>query len=57
MPAKTSCEQEECVKREICDMFLPKLFKAEESVHTDEIELKMPGINAVEIKELPRKIK
>ena len=38
-------------------MFLLKLFKAEESVHTDEIELKMPEINAVEIKELPRKIK
>ena len=57
MLAKTSCEQEECVGKEICDMFLPKLFKAEEGVHTDEIELKMPEINAVEIKELPRKIK
>ena len=33
------------------------MFKAEESVHTDEIELKMPEINAVEIKKLPRKIK
>ena len=38
MPVKTSCEQEECVEKEICDMSLPKLFKAEESVHTDETE-------------------
>ena len=51
------CEQEECVEKEICDMSLPKLFKAEESVHTDEIELKLPEVNALEIKELPRKIK
>ena len=38
-------------------MSLPKLFKAEESVHTDEMELEKPEINAVEIKELPREIK
>ena len=33
-----------------------KIVQREESVHTDEIEFKMPEINAVEIKELPRKI-
>ena len=33
-----------------------KIVQAEESVHTGEIEFKMPEINAVEIKELPRKI-
>ena len=38
-------------------MCLPELFKAEESVHTDEMELEKPEINAVEMKELPRGIK
>ena len=38
-------------------MSLPELFKAEESEHTDEMELEKPEINAVEIKELPREIK
>ena len=38
-------------------MSLPNLFKAKESVHTDEIKLEIPEINAVEIKEIPRKIK
>ena len=40
-----------------CNMSLPELFKAEESVHTDKMELEKPEINAVEIKELPREIK
>ena len=38
-------------------MSLPKLFKAKESVHTDEMELEVPKINEVEVKELPRIIK
>ena len=40
-----------------CNMSLPELFRAEESVHTDEMELDKPEINAVEIKELHREIK
>ena len=57
MHEKTSCEQEECVEMTTCDMSLPNLFIAKESVHTDKIELEIPEINAVEIKELPREIK
>ena len=57
MPEKTSCEQEECVEMKTCDMSLPNLFKAKESVHTDEKELEVPEINEMEIKELPREIK
>ena len=33
------------------------MYRAEESVHKDEIELETPEINAVEISELPREIK
>ena len=57
MPAETSCEQEECVEMKTCDMSLPNLFIAKESVHTNEIELEMPKINELEVKELPRIIK
>ena len=35
MPVKTSCEPEERVEMKTCNMSLPELFKAEESVHTD----------------------
>ena len=38
-------------------MSLPKLFKAKESAHANEIELEMPKINEVEVRELPREIK
>ena len=57
MTVETSCEQEECVEMKTYDVSLPKLFKAKESVHTDEIEIEMPKINEVEVKELPRIIK
>ena len=57
MPVKTSCEQEECAEMKTCNMSLPKLFKAKESVHTDKIELEMPKLNEVEVRELPREIK
>ena len=40
-----------------CNMSLPELSKAKESVHTNEVELEMPKINEVEVKELPREIK
>ena len=54
---ETSCEQEECVEMKTYDMTSPKLFKAKESVYTNEIKLEMPKINEVEIRELPREIK
>ena len=57
MPVETFYEQEECVEMKTCDVSLSKLFKAKESVHTDEIELEMPKINEVEVRELPREIK
>ena len=49
MPVETSCEQEQCVEMKTCNVSLPKLFKSEESVHTNEIELEMPKINEVEV--------
>ena len=57
MPEKTSSEQEECVEMKTCNMSLPNLFKAKESVHAGEKELEVPEINKVEIKELPREMK
>ena len=33
-----------------------KIVKSEESVHTNEIELEVPKVNVVEVKELPRTI-
>ena len=60
IPVRTACEQEEFIEEEIWDSSLPdlpKFFKAEESVLTDEIELEMPKINEVEVRELPREIK
>ena len=56
-PEKPSCGQEECVEMKTCNMSLPNLLKVKEGVHTDEIELEIPEMNAVEIKELPREIK
>ena len=38
-----------------CNKSLPELFKAEESVHTDEMELEKPEINSVEIRNYPEK--
>ena len=57
MPVRIACEQEECIEGEICDRSLPKLTRAEESVHKDEIKLETPEINAVEISKLPREVK
>ena len=57
MPVETSYEQEECAEMKTCDMSLPELLIAKESVHTDEVELEMPKVDEVEIMELPREIK
>ena len=56
MPVRIAYEQEECIEEEICDRSLPKMFRAEESGHIDEIKLKTPEINAVEINEMPREV-
>ena len=55
MPEKTSCEQEESVEMQTCNVSLPNSFKAKESVHAAEKELEVPEINKVEIKELPER--
>ena len=57
MSVETSYEQEKCVEMKTCDMSLPELFKAKESVYANEIELEMPKINEVKIRELPREVK
>ena len=57
MSVETSYEQEEWVEMKACNMSLPELFKAKENVHINEVELEMPKINEVEVKELPREVK
>ena len=57
MPVRIAYEQEECIEEEICNRSLPKMYRAEENVHKDEIKLETPEINAVEISELPREVK
>ena len=57
MPVETSYEQEECVEMKTCNMSLPELFKVKGSVHINEIQLEMPKINEVEVRELPREVK
>ena len=42
---------------EVCNMSLPKLSRAEESVHKDKIKLETPKINALEINEKPREMR
>ena len=56
MPVRIAYEQEGCIEEEICDRSLPKMYRAEESVHIDEIKLGTPKINAVEISESPREV-
>ena len=55
-----ACEQEECIEEEIFDRSLPdlpELYKAQESVHKDEVQLETPRVNTMEVSELPREIK
>ena len=47
---------EEFMLEEVHDMSLPKLSRAEESVHNDKIKLETPKINAIERKEKPREM-
>ena len=48
--------EEFMLEEEICEMFLPKLSRAEESVHNDKITLETPK-NAIEINEKPREMR
>ena len=48
---ETPYEQEECAEMKTCDMSLPELFKAKESVCINEVELEISKINEVEIRE------
>ena len=50
-------KQEICAEMKTCNMSLPELSKTKESVHTNKVELEIPKINEVEVKELPREIK
>ena len=43
--------EEFMLEEEICEMSLPKLSRAEESVHNDKIKLETPKINAIEVNE------
>ena len=45
--------EEFMLEEEICNMSLPKLSRAEESVHKEKIKLERPKINAIEINEKP----
>ena len=57
MSVETSYGQEECAEMETCNMSLPELFKAKESVHINEVELGVTKVDEVEIRELPREVK
>ena len=57
MSVETSYEQEKCVDMKTCDMSLPKVFKAKESVHINEVDLGVTKVDEVEIRELPREVK
>ena len=52
---RMACEQEECIEEEIFK--LPELYKAQNSIHKDDIQLETPRVNTMEVSELPRKIK
>ena len=60
MSVRIAYEQEECMEEEIYNRSIPKLpkmYRAEKSVHKDGKKLEIPKINAVEIHELPKEIK
>ena len=50
-------ETEESIKEEVSNIILPKMYRAEESVHEDKIMLEPPETNAVAISELPTEVK
>ena len=50
-------EVEESIKEESSDIILLEMCSADEKIHTDELKLETPKINAVEISEMPSEIK
>ena len=50
-------ETEDSIKEEASNIFLTKMYRADESVHKDKIMLETPKTNAVAISELPREVK
>ena len=56
---RMACEQEEFTKEEICNRSLselPELYKTQNSIHKDDIQLETPRVNTMEASELPREI-
>ena len=49
--------EEFMLEKEICYMSLPKLSKAEESVHKNKIKLDTPTISAIEINKKPKEMR
>ena len=45
-------ETEESIKEKVSDIILPKMYRAEESVHEDKIMLEPPETSAVAISEM-----
>ena len=56
MSMRITCDQEECIEEEICNMSLPKSYEVEKSVHKDEVQQETHKINVVEISTLPREM-
>ena len=57
---RMACEQEEFTKEEICNRSLselPELYKAQNSIHKDDIQLETPRVDTMKVSELPREIK
>ena len=57
MPVRIAYDQEECIEEEICDLSLPEMYWAEDSMHTDKLMLETPIINEVEINEIPGEVR
>ena len=52
-----SINEEECMKEEISDIMQPEMCSTDGKIHTDELKLETPKINAVEISEMPSELK
>ena len=52
-----SINEEQCMQEEVRDIILPEMYSADGKIHTDDLKLETPKINAVEISEMPSEIK
>ena len=59
VPIQVAIEQEieECIEKVVSEMTLPEMFSTDVKIHTDELKLEMPKINAVEICKMPSETK